>query len=380
MARILLSALSARSGGARIYLENILRFFPADADHTLDVISVVQPAISLQRTNINWIQAPSWTLNPALRIAVGFIRPLFSKINLLNYDAVFFVGGTPDLPVGPQQKIIVTFHNANLLNNAYRLYGWGWDRLRHWLLRWASLRLFARADLVICISQYGQTLVDANVPLRTGRLVVIPHGVDVTTEALSEEFERHLPDDFVLYVSPFYATKGHIELIEAWALTKKLHPSKTKLVLAGSEDYAPYVRRVRRMIAQHKIENDVIFLGSVPHSQISALLNRATLSVFPSLSENCPVTLLEIMRAGSPLISSSREPMPEFGGPNLDYVDPANTAGFADLILKFLSDPKLRADRANLLRARSLRFNWADAGNQTWSEIIGCCESDRRLT
>ena len=97
-------------------------------------------------------------------------------------------------------------------------------------------------------------------------------------------------------------------------------------MLAGPE-YPRYAIEVRDAIARLGLERDVVLLGKVAHDQVSDLTRRAILNLFLSSCENCPNILLELMAIGTPLLVSAREPMPELGGPDLDYVEPYDVDG-----------------------------------------------------
>jgi len=377
VARILFSALSARRGGGLTYIRRIVGSFPADAAHRLSVLSAAPIDGLPVRDNIEWIQAPGWTLRPIARFLFGAVYYRFFWRRRHEFDAVYYAGGSFDVALPRKVGKIVAFRNMLPFDlEARRRYHWGWVRFRHWLLRYVQGWAFRRADLVIFISDYARGRIDAAEPRRRGLSVVIPHGATSTGTPLAPALSGRLPERFVLYLSILDVYKAQVELVEAWARLIRGSPRPEKLVLAGPEN-PRYAAEVRSAIARLGLEDEVILLGNVPHDQVSDLARRAVLNVFLSSCENCPNILLELLCTGTPLLVSSREPMPELGGPGLDYVEPYDVEAIADGLARLLDDPGRRDRIAQAALERSRRFSWDDTGERTWRAILDCAQNRR---
>lgn len=376
---ILFSALSARRGGGLTYIRNIVAAFPADEGRRLSVLSAA-PIVGLpERANVRWLKAPGWTVRPITRFLFGFIYFRYLWPHRHEFDAVYYAGGSFDVALPARTRRIVAFRNMLPFDlEARKRYGLGWVRFRNWLLRFVQARAFRRADLVIFISDYARRVIEAAVPNRRGGSVVIPHGAKATASPLDPALSARLPERFVLYLSILDAYKAQVELLEAWAQLIRRSSRPEKLVLAGPEE-PEYARKVRATIARLHLEREVVLLGSVPHDQVSDLSRRAVVNLFLSSCENCPNILLELLCVGTPLLVSDREPMPELGGPGLDYVDPYNVEAVAAGIERLLADPERRERNAAAALARSANFTWARAGAETWAAILGCAEGDQPL-
>ena len=372
MARILFSAISARRGGGLTYIRNILRTFPAGPGNRLSILSP-HPIEGLpERADVEWIRAPGWVVRPIPRFLLGAVYFRHFWPRRRDFDVVYYSARSFEVALPPGIRTVVAFRNMLPFDMAARRrYRLGWLRFRHWALRHIQARAFERADLVIFISEFARRTIDAMVPRRRGGSVVIPHGVSRTLAPLGPELAARLPERFVLYLSVIDVYKAQLELVHAWARLRKQRPLAEKLVLAGPE-YPPYARRVRAAIRRHGLADEVVLLGAVPHDQILDLTERAVLNLFLSSCENCPNILLELMGAGRPLLVSDRQPMPELGGPGLDYVDPADVEALAAGIARLLDDPARRDRVAEAARARAQLYTWARAGEMTWDAILRC--------
>lgn len=369
MTKILLSALAARRGGGITYLRNIVGTFPDRPDIRLSVLShepcegVAAPA------NVEWIRAPRWAGPPITRFLIGFFYFRFLWPRRHDFDLVYSTSGSFDVSLPGDVTRVVSFQNMLPFDReARRRYGPGWMRLRHWLLWFVLGWAMRRADFVIFISDHGRRVVDKLLGGRRDAATVIRHGVARTEAPLDPEIARRLPDRFLLYLSTIDAYKAQVELVEAWALLRSRRPVREKLVFAGP-DYPPYARRVRAAIARHGLEEEVILLGAVQHDQIFDLAGRALVNLFLSACENCPVTMLELMCVGRPLLASSRQPMPELGGPDLAYVDPYDVPAIAGAIERLIDDEAERMRLGEAAARRALMFSWERCGAATWQAI-----------
>lgn len=373
VARILLSALSARRGGGLTYLRHIVRAFPSGMGHQLSILSP-RPIDGLTiPQDVEWARAPAWTARPISRLLFGWFYFRFLWPRRHDYNLAYFVGGSFDIALPAGVLKAVAFRNMLPFDPpSARRYPFGWIRFRHWMLTYVQGHAFRTANLVIFVSEYARQVIDSRVQ-RRGSAVTIPHGVAETTEKLDPVLLHRLPDAFVLYLSTIDVYKAHVELVDAWAILRQRRATLEKLVLAGPAN-PYYERQVRAAIAVHGLEKEVILLGEVRHDQVSDLATRAKINVFMSACENCPNIMLELMRAGQPMLISARQPMPELGGSELDYVDPYDEPAVADALIRLLDDPAHSAQVAAVGLKRSASFSWDEAGYRTWEAILAVTE------
>lgn len=369
MARILLSALSARRGGGLTYLRNLVGAFPRGQGHRLSIASAAPIPDLPEHPDVDWVAVPQWTRRPIPRFLIGPIYFRWFWPRRHDFDLTYYVGGSFDMMLPTGIKTAVAFQNMLPFDTeSRRRYPLGWIRFRHWLLEYAQSHAFRTADIVIFISEYARGVIDARLH-RRGTAAVVPHGVTPTTTPLDPAIAGRLSDPFVLYLSILDVYKAQVELVEAWAAVRRRRITREKLVLAGPAG-SPYADRVRATIRRHQLDDEVIILGEVPHDQVFDLAGRATVNAFMSSCENCPNIMLELMRVGQPMLISARQPMPELGGHGLDYVDPYDVDAVATTLIRLLDDPAHRDRVAAVARNRSQLFRWDEAGRRTWEAIL----------
>jgi len=104
----------------------------------------------------------------------------------------------------------------------------------------------------------------------------------------------------VIYVARLNKRKGHDTLVKAWAAIKSVD-SKIELVLVGGGDM-DVENELRSLVRILRPQNPVIFVGPVEH--VLPYLQSSHIGVFPSLQEGLPLSLLEMMSCGLPVIAS----------------------------------------------------------------------------
>lgn len=112
-------------------------------------------------------------------------------------------------------------------------------------------------------------------------------------------------DKMVINVGRLVPEKAQRLLIDAAAIVRK-YRSDVRFFIAGE---GPLRDSLTRLIQKHGLENVFCLLGN--RSDIAALLNAADLFVLYSETEGMPVSLMEAMSVGLPVIASELEGVAE---------------------------------------------------------------------
>ncbi|MBE0418134.1 MAG: glycosyltransferase, partial [Coriobacteriia bacterium] len=139
-------------------------------------------------------------------------------------------------------------------------------------------------------------------------------------------------------------------LVEAWSTSGKPLP----LVVAGDTSHSDdYVRQVRQL------DDDVLYAGYVYGARLAALYRHAALFVLPSELEGLPLTLLEALAYGTPVLASDIAPNMEILGQGGHYFSSGDVGQLARALkdlLPHLGSLKTATERA---RPSALReYDW----------------------
>jgi glycosyltransferase involved in cell wall biosynthesis len=249
-------------------------------------------------------------------------------------------------------------------------------RARVGLTLLASLerRAFKRARVIICQSEDTMQMTRLRYPEETGKLTMIPNGVDVE---LFKPVDDERTDDggedtpLILCVARgLEARKGISYLIEAFAATQRV--AGAKLVIIG-KDSQGLKRHILGRVRALGVANTVTFIDSVPMNDLIDLYRRATLTVVPSLLEGFSKPALESMACGTPVIGSAVGAMPELVDERSGVlVPPGDAQSLTAALIDLLRD-----------RGRTTRMGVAARGRATayfaWDviarKVLDVCEA-----
>ncbi len=116
---------------------------------------------------------------------------------------------------------------------------------------------------------------------------------------------------------------------------------RCQLLIVGD---GPAEGELRGLSRELDITNQVIFLGRIEHENLarSGVFEAAKAFVTASTSENQPITLIEALAKGLPIIGVKARGVPELVKENGLLAAPNDPADLAEKILRLLSDPELR--------------------------------------
>lgn len=155
-------------------------------------------------------------------------------------------------------------------------------------------------------------------------------------------------DGYILYFGRVDIDKGVIHLIKAYEIGRFKEPL---LIVGESSDGED--KRLMQYVQEKKIAN-INFVGFKQLQELIPLIQRAVFTVVPSVwPDNSPMTVLESMACGNPVIGSdlggiSEQITPESGL----LVPPNDPAALASSIDSLLSNPQKIADMGKKGRQR----------------------------
>jgi len=185
---------------------------------------------------------------------------------------------------------------------------------------------------------------------------VIYNGIPITrfVSSASQDSTKEEKDVVLLHVGRFAPQKSHFLLVEAFALAVKEYPAM-KLWLVGDGPLKP---AVKKNIVKMGLERKVLFLGI--RDDVPRLLAASDLFVLSSDYEGVPLSVLEAMSAGKPVVATAVGGVPELVEDGITgiLVPPRNPEALARGILRLAKDADLRRRMGKAARERALeRFD-----------------------
>ncbi|KUK71936.1 glycosyltransferase [Methanobacterium sp. 42_16] len=185
------------------------------------------------------------------------------------------------------------------------------------------------------------------------KVYVTPNAID--TERFNPQ-KTELPPDIkmrsdkptVLFVGNLVYQKGVKYLLEA----KKLMKTDVELLIVGDGPLRP---ELEKKVEDDKI-SDVVFTGA--RRDVEDIMPSASVFVLPSISEGFPITILEAMASGLPVVATSvggiGEVMNDMVG---SMVKPAEPLKLARALDEILQNEELRQEKGVAAREHSRKYS-----------------------
>lgn len=219
----------------------------------------------------------------------------------------------------------------------YTVHGFAFKPAAPWkqrtIARMVEWLLAPLTSHVICVAEAERAMA-RQLPIRADRISVIPNGIaDVTERARAQPGDALRRVVTVMRLAP---PKRPDVLIRAFAAAQL---PDSELVIAGDGPQRASLERLAGQLAPGRVR----FAGSIDN--IPALLASAQLFLLASDHEGFPISILEAMRAGLPVIASDlpgiREQLGE--GRCGVLVSDNDPAAFADALRQAAADAAARA-------------------------------------
>lgn len=281
--------------------------------------------------------------------------------------AFAYLGVRSRLPVTERIPTVVISHNtimndfqAQLAQLSRRP-----DRVARWLPRGIVYFLDDRrrlhlADGVTVLSEEHARSMQRWSAVEPRRITVIPNGVDsvaLTAGAPLRGLYRQqlgITDDdvrIVLVLARLAPEKGQQFLLESLVHPEmQAHSRDVHVVLAGEGPARDSLMAQTRSLG---LQDIVTFLGRVPHDEVPGLLAAADIVALPSVAEGMPLSLLEAMACGLPVIASDIRAIASFIEDSVTgrLVPVAQPAALARVLAQFVTDQQYAADMGGRARA-----------------------------
>lgn len=230
------------------------------------------------------------------------------------------------------------------------------------------------AAAVVTVSETNANHMTAVLGAPRGKLRVIPCGIDTSLFAPAPHDAHDAP--WIVCVARLHPVKNLPVLLRACALLRE-RGLAFRCAIVGEGEARHAVEAERRALG---LEEHVVLTGAADQNEVRAWWRRAAVGVLTSRSEGMPVSLMEAMACGVPVVATAVGGIPEMIENGRDgYVAPPDApAAVAQTIARLLADPTHarrlgKAARATAVRRFSLETQ-IDALLAMWQEVIWKCQ------
>lgn len=254
--------------------------------------------------------------------------------------AHFGPDGTLAMPLAQRLGVplIVSYHGSDA--TVKDEYAWG-SVVGHRLYRLRRKKLGRTARAFVTPSRFVKTMAVARQGIPEGKIVVIPHGIDV------ENFRPGPEPEYgrILFVGRLVELKGLHHLIEAVSRIRSSFPEAHLVVVGDGPERAFY-----QNLAERKLGRSCTFVGAQPHYVVREQMQKAYVFAMPSISmpngeaESFGMVFLEAQACAVPVAAYAVGGIPEVvaHGKTGFLADEGDVAALSQYLKTFLENPDLR--------------------------------------
>lgn len=224
------------------------------------------------------------------------------------------------------------------------------------------LQVLSKVDRVICVSDYLADDLYARAGRRIPQVKVVLNGVD--TDRFQPSPQRPSGTPTILFLGRVVPEKGaHLLLAAASRIASPRRPFRVRIVgSSGFSSMGPlsaYERHLR--VVASSIADRVEFQPFIDRRRVLDEYQRASIACVPSdWDDPCPLTLLEALACGLPVVASQRGGMPQAGGDAVLWFTPPNIEALCEHLVTLLDRPEQRDVWGDRARRRALDLSWAN--------------------
>jgi glycosyltransferase involved in cell wall biosynthesis len=363
---------SERGGLEKIAAKLIQRISSVHGKHC--TVSMPRHAVSqeyvasfdIDRCAVNWMITGhglrgSYLLWSAVALFSTLVRLLMfrPKLVIINLPFAFgCLGPMLALALAGQKTIAIHHHAAPLEESSSLL-----KRVYQWVFRRNQTWVAVSDDARIGLARYYGVNADLIKRIYNG---LPPLSLETGSQSLRSELGVQQDDLIVTTVSRLAPGKGVEDLLPlSKAIFSKI-PGVRMVVAGGGPLFEETVARFKA----DPEGKSIYFLGH--RSDIGRILNESDIFLLPSHSEGCPLSVIEAMQAGLPVVAYSVTSIPEIvkQGKTGLLVEKGNWQGLADGVIKLCEDAAMRHMMGINGKKEAVRF----------SEEVMFAEYDQLLT
>lgn len=292
------------------------------------------------------------------------LRRLESLLAATPQDVVHFYNqftSFSGIPLAQRHGALAVFHSHNPT--------WGVSATCRSVVERAKftleLRSFQRADLVLTCGSSVAANLTAFLGVPDSKIVPMRNGLDESWFGpcqVSDEFRARFLSEgeaLVLHVGRLVPYKNQITLVRAAAQVLAVLP-KVRFLLVGPATDARYGASLRHLVASLGLKGQITFAGELSRNETRQLYHVSDVVVLCSVAEAQPMSLLEAMAAGKPVVGSAIDPIEEVLPQEARLtVPPTDSKALATAILMLLQDQSRAKAMGLALRDQALRHhNW----------------------
>jgi glycosyltransferase involved in cell wall biosynthesis len=227
-----------------------------------------------------------------------------------------------------KKKIIIHIHGAKFISYFSKSI---------YIEKLAIMFAFKISDIIICLSPEWHK--DLKKIYNEAKIITIPNSIKIALSTEDLDYNKNTKNKNILFFGRLGKRKGVYELIEA-AKQIDFEKFNAQIYLCGDGE----IELISKKIFDLKLEDHIRVLGWVEGNKKNKIYKEGYIFILPSYFEGLPMSILEAMSYGLPIISTTVGGIPYAVKNGIEgfLIEPGNYNLLAKRINTLLEDESLR--------------------------------------
>lgn len=239
--------------------------------------------------------------------------------------------------------------------------------------RKSYIRSYKKSDALIFLSNHSRDVILPQINLNK-KSWIISHGLDIDF-IFKGEREYSFKDEInILYVSPVFHYKNHLNVVKAFEILKEEVNFKMNLQLVGGGNSSAY-DELTDYVDQAELGNCVTFKQFVDTSGLINAYATCDLFIFASSCETFGITLLEAMGAKLPIACSNKTGLHDILKDGGVYFDPFQVTSIVSALKVLIQNVEERELLGNKAFEYAENYKWENSAIKTYEFLRLVCKN-----
>lgn len=257
----------------------------------------------------------------------------------------------------PKFKKVITVHDMAMYHNDLMD-----PRIAKRLQDHLQSQLHCNPDAVIVPSYDVHAEFLVHFPKFMNKVHVVYHGADHLIDSTSFDVKGLTDKPYFLFVGVLEKRKNLLNILAAFDKYCELEKD-TQFVIAGDDGYG--AEAIHQFINTMNHRRRVIRAGYIPNHQLKKVYSNARALVMPSFYEGFGLPIVEAMKMGCPVVTSSIGAMAEIGREHAHLVNPTKPDQIMGAMERIVFDRNYRDTMVNLGLERVEKMTWLNCARET---------------
>lgn len=263
-------------------------------------------------------------------------------------------------PIYSRIPLILTLHDIIFLEKRSGTNHSLYQNLGRHYRRLVVPRILRKCKKIITVSQFECNRIQNTLHLPEGVLTAIHNGYSKRFKPLEQVYDttkKYLEaEKYILFLGNTDPKKNTPLTLKAYSLYVKQSAAPLPLLIADLQESV--IDQILEEQHIQEIKPLLSYPGYIPHADLPAIYNGASVFLYTSLRESFGIPLLEAMACGTPVVSSNTSAIPEVAGTGAVLVNPEKPEEIAAQLIQLEQDTAFRNAQIAYGLERVKAFSW----------------------